>query len=261
MAHIGISDKVPKTVEDNHKFFVNNFTKLNTIIDNYPIAVNFGLTSHCNMKPRCVMCLTSDDIVMESFLLDKFDPLFENSLSIRFTSMGEPTMFPNFLNLVKRINGWVCLQTNGIKLLDSQELIANLHDLYVSVDAATDKTYRKIRGVHYDRVIAGIKKAVDIRDTINNLLFIRIDFVLMKSNIDEVLDFIDMGKDLGVNGIYVSSLFPLDIYPNIIQRDDFIFDYKNEIVDYKDKYVKDILAMAKYKCDLYKIAFTGVAYA
>jgi hypothetical protein len=120
--------------------------------------------------------------------------------SIRLNHINEPLIRQDITKFIKyaREAGIldIYFSTNGSLLTEkmSRGLIdAGLMRLQVSLDAATEQTYKKIRvGGDYNKIIANIDRFLEIRDSLNSSLpTLRVNFVKTKLNIHEL----DLFKD------------------------------------------------------------------
>jgi molybdenum cofactor biosynthesis enzyme MoaA len=113
------------------------------------------------------------------------------------------------------------------KIMNSSLTIIN-----VSLDAATGETYRKIRGFSLDKVIKNIEHLIlDRRRRRRDLPIIYLNMTLMRSNIEELKDFIQLAKRLGVDGVH---LWHLNRWTDavmaryVVERDGWTFNYAQE---------------------------------
>ena len=139
-----------------------------------PALVQIQTVDRCNAS--CVMCPYSyeekdgpparmDDALYEKILKE----IAETGTLTGFTPMlqNEPLLdrgLADRIRLAKEILGrkmWVELPTNGSALTDTRidELIdSGLDSLHISIDAATEETYRKIRkGLDYSTVVGNVE--------------------------------------------------------------------------------------------------------
>ena len=70
-------------------------------------------------------------------------------------------------------------------------LKSNLSIINVSLDAANEKTYRKIRGYDFKKVIDNLKNLIKARGK-REFPKIWANMTLMKENVTEVIDFLDL---------------------------------------------------------------------
>lgn len=86
----------------------------------------------------------------------------------------------------------------------------------VSIDAATRETYQKVRcNANWDRLRLNLDFISELRRR-NIFSFLSINFVVMKSNYQEMKDFVELGRKLGCDRISFKKIFGLaDISENI----------------------------------------------
>ena len=91
------------------------------VLDSYPRRLVLELTNACNLN--CVMCgRNAADFKFTSFNMDIFrslEPLFDTIEEVTLMGWGEPTIHPNFLEMLETINKhsarkYFC--TNGMTL-------------------------------------------------------------------------------------------------------------------------------------------------
>ena len=121
--------------------------------------------------------------------------------SITFTGGGEPTMHLRFGDMVRAADGFeIGLITNGVDLDGYVDLVDRFRFIRVSLDAATDGTYRKIKGVPgFNRVVENIQSLVlrKGRTTIG------IGYVVAEGNEHEISMAQKLMKDLGADYIEI----------------------------------------------------------
>ena len=93
-----------------------------------------------------------------------------HQLGLRFIRWGEPTLHPDFVNLIKvaKENGHLChLNTNGTFLTDSlikQILASGLDSIKFSFQGIDKKSYEEMRqGADFDKFIENIKQMFALR--------------------------------------------------------------------------------------------------
>jgi molybdenum cofactor biosynthesis enzyme MoaA len=172
-------------------------------VDAVPFFYALHPTMNCNM--RCIMCrpdgrhpastLPFDQMAA---LLAQFQPFAE---CITLTG-GEPLLYPwidDVIELLARSRVSVSITTNaslltkdrGNKLIRLTQL-----DLKCSIDAATAPTYHKIRGVdQFARVLANLMTFATLARDQPHIRLILV-YVVMRENLGEVLDFVDLARGL-----------------------------------------------------------------
>jgi len=182
----------------NHKTFCNLYLKHSV----YPRYIEIETTTRCNLK--CVMCEhtywnePNRDMSFSEFkyIVDQFPDL----VWIGLTGIGESFINKEFLNMLKYVKS----KNIVVELYDtfyfidsytSKIMVAyGIDKIFVSLDAATKETYEKIRvGSSFDRVIFNVRVLFE-QKSLHDADFPEVSFhyIIMKSNIDEVLDYIDL---------------------------------------------------------------------
>ncbi len=124
------------------------------------------ITGRCNMN--CPICLVSEQEQKE-LSVDQVEDIvknlirYEKKLNMLNISGGEPTCHPQFLEIVDTLLrpeiGLVSVSTNGLLLLDNEQLICDLRDRGVVIslqfDGFSPDVYQKLRG---DATLAVKKK-------------------------------------------------------------------------------------------------------
>lgn len=138
------------------------------------------VTTACNF--RCIHCSQSvhnyEKVMLDYQLcLKVIDEIREAPPKhIRFCAVGEPLLHPRIREMityaVDNTRSKVTLTTNGM-LLKPSILQTGLHMIDISIDAASEKTYNKIRrGGDYGQVVANVEDICD-SDTKVYVSFIR----------------------------------------------------------------------------------------
>lgn len=178
-------------------------------VPEFPLTVGVELLNKCNFS--CSMCYTSiyegPKIVIEEEVLDNLLKEFEdNEMPALMFGMGEePLLYKDIKRVIERAQKAgvmeVFLFTNGLLL--TEEMSAFLIDqgvsrVYVSLDAATPKTFEKIRGKNeLSRVEANIHTFLKIRKEKGaDLPIIRTSFCVQPDNIHEKEQFIEKWKNV-----------------------------------------------------------------
>jgi len=252
MSYTGHSDYAPIPIKQNWLSNNEDYENKNVICSSVPLYVYLSVSSKCNMNPRCRMCLTeSRGEFIDPIVLGRLkESLFKRSLHVILSVDGEPTIHPEFEDILDSIDGYVSLQTNGMKPLSFYErIIPKLHYVRFSIDAATAGTFKLIRNDRFEHLLDVIKLAVRLRDEQNLNLIVTLDYVVMQLNKHEMIDFCKLAIDLGVDNIMFTPIHELDIYPNPITVDGHVFDYKNELIfqeEYRELVAKCREFMSNY---------------
>lgn len=180
--------------------------------------LRISVTDRCNF--RCTYCMPAEGLVWipRSDLLS-FEEIERVARlmverygvnGIRLTG-GEPTVRANLVVLVEllaRLDVDLSMTTNGVSLplLATQLRAAGLKRLNISLDSLrADRFARITRRDDLVRVLAGIEAALDA-----GFEQVKINCVVMRGhNDDEISDFVDFGRDKGVEVRFIEFM-PLD---------------------------------------------------
>jgi len=155
---------------------------------------------------------------------------------VQLATAGEPLAAESFreqLEIAKKYSLKVDLVTNGT-LLNSDELIEEILQvlgcLRVSIDAATKETYESIRiGAKFEQVIENIKRFNYFRRKIeqNRRPPLHLLYVLMRRNIEELPQFIELAKELEADSINTTHVI---IHQKKMKKESLV--YHKELANY-----------------------------
>ncbi|MDD5086266.1 MAG: radical SAM protein [Candidatus Nanoarchaeia archaeon] len=175
-----------------------------------PFKVKFESSTLCNLK--CVMCPLTKGLTRKRGVL-KFDNFKKVYDEVRFpyvnlTGLGEPLMNPDIFKIIsyaRKRGSLVKLDTNATLLNReniSRLIMSNPTFISVSIDGVDKKSYEKIRkGGKFEEVVENLKNLVEYRNKSGSKSQIHLFFVLQKSNIDNLINFISFGDSLGVDAV------------------------------------------------------------
>jgi len=213
-----------------------------TTVRSTPVMLSLETTSACNL--RCVMCAHAYGEVhrpkhLDDELVTKLKRFLKRAKHVQLHGIGEPTNSPAFWRLLGDLappqicnssintNFTVIDEERLSKLLDS-----NLKVINVSLDAGTEATYQKIRGFSFNVVVGNIERLLTGRRARGQAFpLVYMNMTLMRSNIEEMGDFIRLAKRLGVDQImlwHMNHWSNEAMARNVIQKDGWIFDYAQE---------------------------------
>lgn len=202
-----------------------------------PLGVDLMVETACNFQ--CIYCKKYDlgderRITKENYELfaEKF---FPKILYLKLASGGEHFLhkdFAYFLQTAKRYGVNVFLNTNGSLLNDENIDIVmknNVKILGISLDGGNKETAERIRkGLDFDKLIESIKNIQRIKKE-KRLKYpiLTVNYAVMKSNIEQLPDFIDLMKEIGVEQVRVMFLYinsfmdgseSLFLYPDLVRK-------------------------------------------
>lgn len=180
----------------------------------FPIHIDFELNDLCNQS--CVMCPRNEwlhdrvrypintgaylDFGIYAKVID--EGASKGLRSINLGAFAEPLVHPRFVDFVRyaKKKGIVDIRviTNGLllgKFVD-QVIEAGVTNLFVSVDAMTKETYRKIRGHGFDKVVGALNALLFARaKSSSGLPVVRVSFVDLNLNRAEKKAFVEYWKE------------------------------------------------------------------
>jgi MoaA/NifB/PqqE/SkfB family radical SAM enzyme len=184
-----------------------------------PSFVQIEPVGTCNL--RCRMCpvhLRSDAegapplMPFDAFrrLLAQFPALTE----LHLQGLGEPMMHPRFFDMVRyAADRGIRVSTNSnLTLLTPARadlaIASGLHEISVSIDAATPETYAWIRvGANLGKVLRNLDRLLSSRARAgSDLPHVRIVMVLMRSNLCELAPMVRLTHQTGANVLFVQQL-------------------------------------------------------
>jgi radical SAM protein with 4Fe4S-binding SPASM domain len=178
----------------------------------FPIHIDFELNDVCNQK--CVMCPRNDATLARNWGMtvntgkrmsfETFRRVIDEAASLGTKSINvggfsEPFIHSELVRMLtyahsKGILDSICI-SNGVLMDETTArgiLESGLTRLYISLDAYTDDTYRKIRGSGFEKAKANLLRFLELRNKKSSepLPWVRVSFVVMNENVHEKDDFI-----------------------------------------------------------------------
>ncbi|MCX7362226.1 MAG: radical SAM protein [Alphaproteobacteria bacterium] len=210
-----------------------------------PRIVAFEVTTRCNLK--CVMCPHGIGAIVEprdadAALLEAIWPAMEAADLLHLNGVGEPLLAAPFWTVIDRLKGRarprISFNTNGLLLTDTN--IDRLRDapldgIWVSIDAATEATYERIRGGSFAKVIDGVRRLVGRPGDRRG---VTITFVVMRENFAEMVPFVELAYDLGVPKVWFGPLTETAISAEawtVTRSDGWQFRYKEQQIQTTDE--------------------------
>jgi len=193
--------------------------------DKFPSQVMVDLTEVCNLA--CVHCTHPEFKQSTVYGKRMLDPKLNKKMIkevstfgkditkyIRFTSNGEPLVHPKSYEMiqdaVENSQTKVTLTTNGTLLNEKRMLKllkTGLHMIDISTDAASNKTYKKIRvGGDLEVTQSNILKLLKLKKEANSQTKIIVSFVEQKENRHEVEDFKSFWEKQNVDEVLIRKL-------------------------------------------------------
>ncbi|MFO7814378.1 MAG: radical SAM protein [Halanaerobiales bacterium] len=140
---------------------------------------------------------------------------FKKLNKISFWGIGEPLFHPNIIEMIDSANELPVktqIITNGLLLdekVGNELLEAGLDSLVVSIDGTSPETMSDLRsGADLKQIINNVKSFKKYKNKINPEVEIGIEYVIMKSNVDELKDLRKLAYELGASFIFLTNLLP-----------------------------------------------------
>jgi len=178
------------------------------------------VTTGCNLDCRtCIRHSWGDPIAHmtdETFqkILNGMDDLPDLERVV-FTSFGEPLTQPHLLEWLAAVRAkdiQVTIGTNGLLLSEevSRELIRlGVDRLMISMDGGRPETMQAIRGTDSLQIIRNIEKLNALKLEMGSLFpGVGFEFVIMRSNQDELDDLAKLAAELNISRVLVSNVLP-----------------------------------------------------
>lgn len=198
----------------------------------FPLEIFLEISNVCNLK--CAMCSVFSELnphrlfalkaehrgFLDRKYIESLGPLLSHSLLVHCYGYGEPTVHPEFVELLDFIlehEVLVDFFTNGMNL--SEELCAFLVDrkvfrVTVSFSGSTPEDYENMYlNGDYQRVLDGIER-LHRHKLANNSPYpdIEVNSIAFRHHIDRLVEFVEIMAARGVNTI---SLKPLHGYSSL----------------------------------------------
>ncbi len=188
------------------------------------IDVLMDLTPRCNLY--CKMCLLPieeqhskgaemTDAVFERIRLE----IFPRAKRVALSCGAEPFLSKRFFDamVAAREAGvpHISYVTNGLLMTDEaieKSIDAGVRRVWVSIDGATKETYERIRiGGKFDLLVERLEAFQRIRKE-RGVRFpeLRLSWVLMRSNVDELNQLVELAHRVGVAEVYIRHLVPFE---------------------------------------------------
>jgi len=123
---------------------------------------------------------------------------------------GEPFLNKNLGEIVEHLSSKEIkpiVNTNGTLLNSAGSWLQKVHLIKVSLDAANEKTYEIIRkNTNFLEILSNIRKIVNLK-----VCRVRLEYVVMSTNYKELTDFVQLTKELAVEGAFFRLYQGMDL--------------------------------------------------
>ncbi|WP_295159004.1 radical SAM protein [uncultured Brachyspira sp.] len=218
-----------------------------TILKSYPQRLVLELTNACNLK--CIMCGRDEaefnPTVFKLDYLKKMEHLLYTIEEVTLFGWGEPTMHPNFIDILKYLNDFPVRKyfvTNGMRLDKIKNALFDyrVDIMAISLDGAKAETNDRIRyGGNFDIIIKNIRDIVKEKKERNlNYPYMNFVMALMDSNIEELPKLIELAFDIGleeVKGVYLTVFTDSLLNETLYNKQDKVIKIFDEALELANK--------------------------
>ena len=200
----------------NSKEIPNEDVNIDLNVNDKPEYVVIMTDKTCNL--RCESCrkkayIASKEQKEKVRLINQkiLDTKWLESATLFMAGEGEIFFSKSYLELLDTIKHGKKLDvlSNGTLFNEAKwDLIKNKFDevtVSISIDAATKETYTKLRHGNYDMLVKNINMLSKHRKA-EDFYYFKMNFVIQKRNMNEILDFIKFAKKNNVDVIYFMKL-------------------------------------------------------
>jgi glutamate-1-semialdehyde 2,1-aminomutase len=227
-------------------------------LESKPSTINIELTGKCNVKPACTFCVGKNEPGYREpghareDQFSRYWPHLLRSRRVNDCTYGEPFLYPDFEGVIERLASSGVkfgFTTNGLLLDERRARFLVEHsewlDMAVSVNAGTKETYFRHHGQDFDKLLENIARFVRLHESARPTERppIILSYIVMRSNRNEVFDFLRTALRLGVRRAMLRHLFDLRVGDYSANNFGYAFVYENERLPYAE--YKDIEAAVR----------------
>jgi MoaA/NifB/PqqE/SkfB family radical SAM enzyme len=169
-------------------------------------------------------------------------------LEVNDCSYGEPPLekeFARTVDLATEARRVFRFSSNGQTLSAKvrSQMLGRTVSIYVSVDSASSRGYNRYRDHRFDQIIGNLRALCSEKILHGNLPKVFVSFIVMRSNLGEIDDFVELMQNIGVDSVMFRSLFVEDhLMERKINHYGYAFDYDAELL------ARDELALVGTRC-------------
>lgn len=208
------------TAEKNSQLMREEFKKKEKVTA-LPQKLFLDLTTRCNLNCRHCQPHHNKEISAlrnreENYTpMSRYKPLLDAAKEVYLNISGEPLMTKKFWEVLDYIDEsandlFLSATTNGL-LLDEKaaERIVNskFKSLYISMDAATNKTYQRLRGGDFEVWKKNVGYLASYRTEQKSPLKIYLQHTISREALEETVDAVRLGDELGADVIILRPLY------------------------------------------------------
>jgi MoaA/NifB/PqqE/SkfB family radical SAM enzyme len=228
----------------NLRLALKEYDRRSATMNATPCDLTIESTTRCNLS--CVMCWHSfgtgiEPMDMPKLFLDMLADFMKRASLLQLHGNGEPLSSKAFwqtLDLASRYGegARISINSNGQLLthkIAGKLVRSPLHDITISLDAATHATYKKVRGADFDNVLENIRNLISARNKLGRKLpEVYVHMTLFRENIAELPAFIELAYELGVDKACFWHMNQDDDHERVdwrVARDGWVFNYHDQL--------------------------------
>ena len=259
---LGMMLRGAELFEDKHRYQVLTKSDCNlrlnerkfragvTRLTSFPPQLRVTMEVRCNLpetSQACVYCAwdfaKNEERGSPAFTYQTLEDLgdfYDCATEIVDCSIGEPTMKKDFGKIIGQMDldgKFISLTTNGQLLGEGRrrEMLGKNMCIYVSIDSATAEGYSRYRNKRFDDIVRNLSTLCRDKKQHNNLPRVFTTFLVMRSNIAELPEYLDLMKEIGVDEVKLRSLNldNLDSQANVLNNG-YQFNYIDEVLSMEE---------------------------
>ena len=219
------------------------------VLESTPPQLGIDLHGQCNVKPPCVYCEWDDskekegdnvDVPFTLETLEEYGEFFDNTSDLQNCSVGEPFMMrqlDELLDVFGNEGKFLEMSTNGQILTERNiaKLVGRNIHLYISLDAATPETYRRLRNDTFERIVANVRRLTAAKDSRRQKLpKVSLVFMPMRANLHELEAFVKLCRHVKADRLVLRPLNTTLGNDLVWDRSEYHFDYDREILPFPE---------------------------
>lgn len=193
------------------------FGRREEVVPELPGELYIETTNRCNLKCRtCPQYWGMDEVAADLTVsqVKRILDCFPDVRRVVLHGIGEPLLnreLPEIIAAVKGRGAYALFNTNGLLLRGTVAraiAASGLDELRVSMDAASPRTYTRVRGADgFDRIIRNLRRFVDLKRRLEVTgPSVSLWITGMKTNIRELAALVELAHEIGASEVYLQRL-------------------------------------------------------
>jgi len=238
--------KTARNLRLNQREFLTGTATLKS----FPPQLRISMEVRCNLPEldqACVYCAWDHAKMVEAGsppftfeTLEELGDIYDCAVEIVDCSIGEPAMHKDFGRIVAKVNDdgkLMSFTTNGQMLgaVRRKQLLGKNAIVYVSIDASTAEGYSRYRNKRFDDIIENLTALCHEKKAHGDLPRVFVTFLVMRSNVAELPQYLELMKKVGVDEIKLRSLNldNLEAQPTVANNG-YSFNYGKEVLSMEE---------------------------